>query len=171
MDKEQYPLLEQAIQRFKLEQLSPYCLERCTKTCCFFDQHFKNLFYGEEVLMAVLGVSTLTEKQRHHYSALFAYCITVPEVYEFADGLCPQYDSQSRLCKIYHHPHRPKGCESYPLRLEEERGITFVSLKLNCVALEQHQQNPLFDLHEVEELAAQYNLKMIYSKLGDKIEL
>ncbi|MEA3430913.1 MAG: YkgJ family cysteine cluster protein [Nanoarchaeota archaeon] len=134
------PDLIKDIEQWKKEYLSPYCLTKCKDTCC--DLSLMEMLLTFEELVTLLG-NVPDNSAKYKISK---------EYYMFDEGICPQYDKTTRLCKI--HNIRPKGCRVYPLHVPDIEN-SFIEVRPFCQLSE---SDPEFK--ELEKIATAHGLKV-----------
>jgi len=112
----------EAVDVWKQTYRTDYCQTKCTGTCCDLSKKFLILDLFELTILA--GANVCSEEYR----------LDEPGIYRYGRGVCPQYDPNSRQCKIHEHPNRPLGCKDYPLYIENlnQKGHLWVGVAKYC---------------------------------------
>lgn len=92
--------------QWKEEHLNPYCKDQCQTNCCDLSKSTIELLPDE--LVRVFD-------DNHGYRQVGPYA------FKF-DGLCPQYDPEKKICKIY--DQRPHACRNFPFKINFTDPIT-----------------------------------------------
>ena len=113
-----------AFGQWKKENLSPYCQTECERTCCDLSEFA--LETDEVGLFALLGEEP---------SDLSPFEVEGKEgVYIYNAGICPQYDPEIHICKIYDDPNRPQACAGFPFvpLLKNALDDRWVAIRSTC---------------------------------------
>ncbi len=100
-----------------------------------------------EELFAVLGYQPIN---------LADYTTNVLDVYKITKGICPQYEEDTRRCKIYEHPHRPEACRRYPFVTRNGSGERGIGVRASCEFTRTRE-----GLMEFMEFVAEHDLYLI----------
>ncbi len=94
----------QALEEWKEENLSPYCLNQCQRTCCDLSPA---VYVKKRTLITLLGYEPedLSKYSAHPLEDAF-----------MLKGLCPQYDPETKRCQI--RDRRPDFCRLYPFEIQ-----------------------------------------------------
>ena len=153
--------IEEAVIRVKRTELSKFCLDGCTKNCCIFeglsisvDEGQLKLLYGAQLKAAALSnvaavIGCEEEVNDHLFRTLTGelekrgVLKEEGEQYTLYNTTCPQYDEETKKCRVHDNPNRPRACEPFPITLNDEKEVV---LDTRCSFVYRHWEDIISSL-------------------------
>ena len=153
--------IEVAIFNIKSTELSKFCLDECTKSCCLFeglsisvDEEQLKFLYGAQLeAEALYKVAAIIGCEEKVYAYLFHKLIDKlkgegslkkeGEQYRLHNTACPRYDEKTKVCHVHDNLHRPHACEPFPITFNDETGVI---LDARCSYVYQHWEEIILSL-------------------------
>ena len=113
------------IDRWRKDVLNPYCKDSCQDKCCRLDRLFLSGLTKEQIELMFGNDQSLIEssKKQGHLKERFTIR---GKRFELRSPICPSYDQQEGLCRVYDEPLKPDQCRKFPLQiLPDENKIEF----------------------------------------------
>lgn len=144
MEAEEKERFLKAFDEWKTDIFSRFCLNKCETTCCDLSQTF--LKTPKEELIKILGKEPEDLKKYEIIEYGFMK-------YQYKEGVCPQYDKQTKKCRIY--AERPEGCRAYPFWLYEKKHSKggLILVQTACFFSEEHKE-----FKDLCEFGAEYSM-------------
>ena len=112
---------EAEFDRWKAEDLGPYCFTKCDRTCC--DMRNVSLHVNKDELIKLFGRNIINENPKktgiRTANPKGTYCVETKDY-------CPKFDPATRKCIDYNN--RPKSCREFPFLVESGA----ITIKTGC---------------------------------------
>ena len=102
-----------ALVKWGEENISPYCLSKCQKTCCDFGAH--GISISKATLLKLLSQEEKERLEKNPQKMNLYKDHPFGSQYRLT-GVCPQYSPETKQCQI--REERPGMCRIYPFSVE-----------------------------------------------------